>query len=317
MNRICRLYLVFAVCFLLFCMCTQQQAKLDTEQKAANSKISEITISKGTVFQVDNQTLEASPLSPPNYDIREVVPIPNSSNFLVTVYENEKSYICFADAHFKSIKRIIDGPLDKGIAVTADGKVFLFDREVEGNQDIYRMNIDGTNLQRLTNHPARDFSGSWSPDGARIVFATARGEHIEIYTMNADGSEQNVLIATENDNLDPAWSPKGDMIAFSENGQIPYLYRFEDEKWRPVISFTLFCRHPSWLPDGDGIAFTGTLKHKAHTGYDIYTVQQEWTVIRKLTSTKLPKSSPNFSSDGNVMYYCESGNSNQGKEKMK
>jgi Tol biopolymer transport system component len=288
---------------------------LDTGQKILeNSKIPEIKISKGTVFQVDNQTLEASLISPPNYDIREIVPIPNSSKFLITIYENEKSRICSADSHFKSIIPITDGHLAEGIAVTADGEFLLFDREVEGNRDIYRMNIDGTNLQRLTTHPSRDFSGSWSPDSTKIAFSRDGNEHIGIYLMNADGSEQKPLLIDENDNLDPSWSPKGDMIAFSKNGKTPCLFRLNDEKWRPVIPFALFCRHPSWLPDGDGIAFTGTLERI--TGYEIYTVQQDWTVIRKLTSTKLPKSSPNFSYDGSVMYYCESEGLNEGKAEM-
>lgn len=315
MNRICRLYLVFAVSFLVFWMFIQQQAKLDTEQKTENSQISEINLSKGTVFQVDNQTLKASSLSPPNYDIREIIPIPNNSTFLVTVYEKGKSYICSADAHFKSIKRLTDGPLDEGIAVTSDGKVLLFDREVEGNRDIYRINIDGTNLQRLTAHPGRDFHGSWSPDGAKIVFARDGNEHIGIYIMNADGSEQNPLLTNADDNLDPSWSPKGDMIAFSKNGKTPCLFRLNDAKWRSLIPFTLFCRHPSWLADGDGIAFIGTLERI--TGYEIYTVQQDWTIIRKLTSTKRAKSSPHFSYDGNVMYYCESEDSNEEKSEMK
>ena len=34
-----------------------------------------------------------------------------------------------------------------------------------GELDIYVMNADGTDLQRLTNSPGRDFEPDWSPDG--------------------------------------------------------------------------------------------------------------------------------------------------------
>lgn len=320
-----RLYPFLAICCLLLCMCSQQQTRLDREQKLPsnivkvkpieNSKTGEIKISKGIVFQVNNQTLEISPLSPPNCIIQEVVPIPNRLGFLITIYENGRSYICCTDAHFRSITPLTEGPLDEAVAVTRDGKSFLFDRELEGNRDIYRMDIDGTHLQRLTTHSARDFSGDWSPDGTRIVFASDRGKQIGIYIMNADGSGETALLVNEVDNLDPSWSPKGDMIAFSSSGQRPCLLRLDDRKWRPAMPFTLVCRHPSWLPDGDGIVFAGKLE--GIPGYEIYTVQENWMVIRKLTSTELPKSSPTFSYDGNVIYYCQSGDSNAINSEMK
>ncbi|RKU05815.1 hypothetical protein C6503_26590 [Candidatus Poribacteria bacterium] len=34
-----------------------------------------------------------------------------------------------------------------------------------GNSDIYIMDIDGKNIQNLTNHPAADFSPMFSPNG--------------------------------------------------------------------------------------------------------------------------------------------------------
>ena len=37
------------------------------------------------------------------------------------------------------------------------------------------MNADGSNLINLTNNAAADSHPSWSPDGTKIVFYTARG----------------------------------------------------------------------------------------------------------------------------------------------
>jgi TolB protein len=49
-----------------------------------------------------------------------------------------------------------------------------FTTEDDGNREIYAINLDGTELVNLTNHPASDSYPVWSPDGAQISFASNR-----------------------------------------------------------------------------------------------------------------------------------------------
>jgi Tol biopolymer transport system component len=44
------------------------------------------------------------------------------------------------------------------------------------NDEIHRINADGTNDVNLTNHPASDGPAVWSPDGTKILFYTFRDE---------------------------------------------------------------------------------------------------------------------------------------------
>src|SRR4029077_13628440 len=86
----------------------------------------------------------------------------------------------------------------------------------DGNSDIYVMNADGSNVQRLTNYPTWNDAPRWSPDGTRIVFQSLRGGYVtDIYVMNADGTNQTRLTYTlADDHLSPIFSPDGKRIAF-------------------------------------------------------------------------------------------------------
>ena len=110
--------------------------------------------------------------------------------------------------------------------------MLAFVSERDGNSEIYVMNMDGTGLLRLTNHPGRDTDPAWSPDGKRIAFASDREGSSDIYVMNADGS--NLVRRTQTGSSDaPAWSPDGSKIAFSSlrDGQFGIYVMSVDGDW--------------------------------------------------------------------------------------
>jgi TolB protein len=76
------------------------------------------------------------------------------------------------------------------------------------------MNADGSNQRNLTNNPAFDSVGRWSPDGRKIAFTSIRDGNAEIYVMDSDGKNPQRL--TNNPAIDEAsvWSPDGGKIAF-------------------------------------------------------------------------------------------------------
>ena len=76
------------------------------------------------------------------------------------------------------------------------------------NYEIFTVNVNGTELRRLTNVPGIDFNPAWSPDGRQIVFRSDRSGFTHIWKMNADGSNQTQLTTVNfTGGVDPDWQP--------------------------------------------------------------------------------------------------------------
>ncbi|HXF64627.1 MAG TPA: hypothetical protein VNK95_23550, partial [Caldilineaceae bacterium] len=73
------------------------------------------------------------------------------------------------------------------------GSRILMMSDRSGNWDIYSMNADGSDLQQLTSHPARDGLATASPDGRYIAFLTDRDGIWSVYVMRPDGSDPRRL----------------------------------------------------------------------------------------------------------------------------
>ena len=124
----------------------------------------------------------------------------------------------------------------------------------DGNDEVYTMNSDGSDQINLTNNPADDWFPTWSPDGKRIVFSSARdGEPATIYIMNADGS--NLIRLTEPGNSLPAWSPDGTRIAFacylpnSKKREICVM-NIDGSGKNQLTKDKSYNGFPNWSPDG-------------------------------------------------------------------
>jgi Tol biopolymer transport system component len=173
-----------------------------------------------------------------------------------------------------------------GIQAPATSGTLAFVSERDGNPEIYVVNVDGTGLQRLTNHPGLDVDPAWSPDGKRIAFASDRAGSSDIYVMDADGS--NVVRRTQGAQVNayPAWSPDGKKIAFSSlrGGQYAIYVMSVDGDWADptLVGFDRgWNSHPAWSPDGQRIAFVSDWRAFDFV-YDVYVANADGSGITTL-----------------------------------
>jgi TolB protein len=176
-----------------------------------------------------------------------------------------------------------------------NGRIAFTDIQ-DGDEEIYAVDPDGTDLTQLTNNTGADFQPAWSPDGTQIAFVrfASAGCSTEIWMMNADGGDPQVLACGEK----PSWSPDGLQIAYTQSEGFPCLHvRNVDGAAASSYcngSIGDYFTNASWSPDGDRVAFSAVTGAEA----DVYTVRPDGTDLASLTTSPGTDDDPNWSPDG-------------------
>lgn len=125
--------------------------------------------------------------------------------------------------------------------ISPDGKFMTFTGNFEGDLEIYRANIDGTNVRRLTNEVGYDGGPFVSWDGKKIVYRRqaedtpekiaeyknllkenlVRPSRLDIFIMDADGKNKKRVTKLPGANFAPFLHPNGKQIIFSSNHEDP------------------------------------------------------------------------------------------------
>ena len=126
------------------------------------------------------------------------------------------------------------------------------------SQQIWIMNLDGSNLQQLTFPPSTGAFPSWYPDGRRILVSTWNGSDGNVISVDADTREQKVIMKIGRDSMGPELSPDGrqGVMFFSENGIInTWVLDMETGQKKQITFDKEMAAYPSWSPDGKFIAY--------------------------------------------------------------
>ena len=226
-------------------------------------------------------------------------PAPGEENSLLCVFNIEESSI-----------KVISRLNDRNASWSPDSQQIVFDSDRTGRPEIYKMNIDGTNLIQLTQTgalgPAWSPDGSkicyrnystdtglwimnsdgngakqitydrwdcqpcWSPDGLRIAYVSKKEGKVNIWVMNADGS--NPVQLTTKGGAQPVWSPDGKWIAFERDDQIWLVSSDGRTEVHLRTDFPVF--EPSWSPDGSKIVVSGIREIKYDN--DLYVISLKY-----------------------------------------
>jgi len=198
------------------------------------------------------------------------------------------------------------------------GAKIVFHSSRDGNIEIYVMENDGRNVQRLTTFPLPDMAPRWSPNGKQIVFMRVvdevpKQQQIDLFIMNDDGSDIQRITTHPNIDVEPVWSPDGKRIAFiSLRSGSPniHIINIETRKVQQLTHYNeredMHPKEPFWSPDGKCIAYTMDVLPDG-----------EWTTIYLMDANgkrQRPllkgegtyRSKPRWSPDSKYIMYCDS-----------
>lgn len=187
------------------------------------------------------------------------------------------------------------------VTVAPDGNWIAFDSNRSGNQDIWIMHKDGSELRQLTTSAAHDWVGSWSPDGTQIFFHSIRYGNRDIFMMPVAGGAVKQLTSHPAEDMIPVCSPDGEKIAFVSNrsGNLNVWVMPINGGKPQQLTFHTAGELVCWSPNGKQLVFSS--KHMGHS--ELYLIPSEGGDPIQITHGKWLAIGPCYwSADGLTIY---------------
>jgi Tol biopolymer transport system component len=186
------------------------------------------------------------------------------------------------------------------------------------HMDIYTVNLDGTDLKRLTVEEGYDAEGSYSSDGKQIVFTSSRDGDPDLFIMDADG--ENVRQLTNQSGYDggPFFSPDNKWVIFRSDRQKEHMLQLfaisVDGKTEVQLTDNLdqvnWC--PYFHPSGKYLVWSGADYSRGPSGakFQLFTMDIESTdktlkggKVTQITFDQFHDVLPVFSPDGTKLMW--------------
>jgi TolB protein len=184
---------------------------------------------------------------------------PDSRRLAYVSFEGNRSSIFIQTLRSGNRIQVSSKPGINGApAFSPDGrKLVITLGGVDGNLDIYTLDINSRQSKRITTHRAIDTEGSWSPDGRYIYFTSDRSGGPQIYRVSADGGTAERVTFEGSYNARPRLSPDGTRLAMVHLDRGNYRIAVMDVKRKDLLVLSAGSQDesPSFAPNSDTLIY--------------------------------------------------------------
>lgn len=183
------------------------------------------------------------------------------------------------------------------------------------NPQIFVMDADGTDADRLTHSTPGVAGPEWSPDGRRIVFSKIAKQQSQIFTMRADGTDKRRLTLSTYASRNPSWHPSGRKILFDRGRSgIPigstdlFVMKRDGSRLRNLTSTSRRWElEGDWSPNGRRIVYVSFHPGKQSNSH-IFVMGADGSNRRQITSgADYIDSAPRWSASGTRIVFVRDG----------
>ena len=190
--------------------------------------------------------------------------------------------------------------------LSPDGRRVVIDRTVQGNRDVWLMDLVRDGITRFTFDAAVDGFPIWSPDGSRIAFESKRkGGSYDIWLKPSSGAgTEELLLETPNDEWPYDWSKDGRFLLYLESDpktgfDLWALPMTGNDRKPAVVVNTPFAEQDGqFSPDGRWVAYDTN-----ESGRSEIVVQPFPTPSGKWQLSTGGGSQPRWRADGKELYF--------------
>ncbi len=192
-----------------------------------------------------------------DYDKSRISWFPKSDQILVNGSQGQLTRVNTQTLVEKEIKLPIEDTVDA--VVSPDGKHIAFSLSVADsidNNHIWRVDINGNELTKMTNMKGLQHEPVWSPDGKWIYFLSGKGDQSHnIWRISLEDKAKEQITVGQLYNFDVAFSKQGDMVFSSNRGGNYDIWLQKKNILEQITDDREIDSRPTLSPNGENIMF--------------------------------------------------------------
>ena len=225
-----------------------------------------------------------------------------------TTGKNRRSRLTWFSRTGRELKSVGEAGTYYDPAISRDGSLLAIERHDfdRGSGDLWTADLARGTFSRLTSKPGFESVALWSPDGARLAFASDDEAAPKIYTADTNGSS-GIQVLLQGRSFPTGWSPDGRYLLYmagvgSSNLDV-FAYDTELRESRPLLTSVFSEGSATFSPDGTWIAYVSDETQRRQ----VY-VQSFLEGGRKLQVSTGGGHQPQWRGDGKELFYLAPDN---------